>query len=805
MQTAWQDVTYALRTLARTPGFSAVAIITLALGIGANTAIFSVAYAVLLAPLPYANSSQLVALHETLPARGEQPARQTSLTPPTTRDWADATSFSSLSPYAEQEFILTGAGEPERLRGAEVAWPFFDTMAMPPFSGRLLNRNDVGPDRPRVAILGHELWRTRFGANQALVGTSIELSGQRYEVVGIGQPAFAFPSASQVWVPLSLPEDEFADDQRLSFYLDAVARLKPGVTIEQAKVELNQIAGQLATRYPKQYNKRGANVVSLKESIVGDVRPALTLLMATVGCVLLIACVNVANLLIGRAAAREGEIATRAALGASGGRLLRQLLTESLVLAAAGAAGGVLLALWARDAIVRLTPASVPRLGDVSINVWVLSFALFLTLVTALAFGLAPAILTTRRALRDSIVAGRKGTIASARRPWRSAMVIAQLALSLALLTGAGLLVKTFWKLTSVAPGFDAADVMTMEVVLPGAKYPEPTQRAQFFTRVVEILESNPQVTATGGATNLPLSNTNMTFGFYREGMVPGKEAPFTANVRGVTSGYFRALGIPLIRGRGLLTTDREGSVPVVVINEAMRRKFWRDQDPIGERISITRGRTTVWREIVGIVGDVRHAGLGKEPDPEIYMPYAHDPFMFLRIAVRSRAEPEALAGAMRAAVWAVDPGQPVSRVRPMADVVATSLAAERFNTVMIGTFALLALILAAIGLYGVIAYSVTLRRHEFGVRLALGADRRHILGLVLRQGLTLSAVGLALGLGLALLLTRLIETQLYQTTRTDPATLGFVACALLAIALIASYVPGRRAARVDPMGALRE
>ena len=526
--------------------------------------------------------------------------------------------------------------------------------------------------------------------------------------------------------------------------------------------------------------------------------------MATVGCVLLIACVNVANLLIGRAAAREGEIATRAALGASGGRILRQLLTESLVLATAGSAGGVLLALWARDAIVKLTPASVPRLADVSINVWVLGFALLLTVVTALAFGLAPAVLATRRALTDSIVAGRKGTVSSSRRPWRSVMVIAQLALSLALLTGAGLLVKTFWKLTSVAPGFDSTDVMTMEVVLPRAKYPEPAQRALFFTRVIEILESNPQVTAAGGATNLPLSNTNMVYGFFREGMVPGKEAPFAANVRGVTSGYFRALGIPLLRGRGLLPTDREGSPPVVVINEAMRRKFWRDQEPIGQRISITRGRTTIWREIVGIVGDVRHSGLGNEPDPEIYMPYAHDPFMFLRIAVRSNTGPEALAGAMRAAVWAVDPGQPVSRVRPMSEVVASSLASERFNTVMIGSFALLALILAAVGLYGVIAYSVTLRLHEFGVRLALGADRRHILGLVLRQGLTLSGFGLALGLGLAYLLTRLIETQLYETTRTDPATLGFVASVLLATALVASYVPGRRAARVDPMGALR-
>jgi putative ABC transport system permease protein len=521
--------------------------------------------------------------------------------------------------------------------------------------------------------------------------------------------------------------------------------------------------------------------------------------------VLLIACVNVANLLIARAAAREGEIATRAALGASSARILGQLLTESLVLAGAGGAAGVLLALWARDAIVSLTPATVPRISDVSINGWVLAFAMSLTLVTAVASGLVPALLATRRALRDSIAAGRKGTAASARRPLRSAMVIGQLALSLALLTGAGLLAKTFWKLTAVEPGFDASDVMTMEVVLPRARYPEPRQRSAFFGRVLEILESHPQVIAAGGATNLPLSSTQMTFGFYQEGMVPDRDAPFLANVRGVTAGYFRALGIPLMRGRALTSADREGSQPVVVINDAMRRKFWPDRDPVGEQLSITRGRTTVWREIVGIVGDIRHSGLGADPEPEIYMPYAHDPFMFLRIAVRSRAEPEALAGAMRAAVWAVDPGQPVSRVRTMEDVVSSSVASERFNTIMIGTFAVLALMLAAVGLYGVIAYSVATRLHEFGVRLALGAERRHILGLVLRQGLALSLSGLLLGFGLALVMTRSIEAQLYQTTRTDPATFGMVAGLLLTLALVASYVPARRAVRADPMRALRE
>jgi putative ABC transport system permease protein len=801
------DLRFAVRTLARTPGFSAVAILTLALGIGANTAIFSVAHAVLLAPLPYANSSELMALYETLPARDELPPRDNMpLAPPTSRDWAASQAFATMAAYVDQEFILTGAGEPERVRGASVAPAFFDTMATAPVAGRFFNRDDEGPDRPKVAVIGHDLWRTRFGSNPSLVGQMIELSSQRYTVVGVAQPGFAFPSASQLWVPLSIPEEEFADNQRLSFYVGMIGRLKGGVTAEQAKADLSRIAVQLAARHPRMYEGRGANVVPLKDSIVGDVRPSLLLLMAIVGCVLLIACVNVANLLTARAAAREGEIATRAALGASSARILRQLLTESLVLASAGAAAGVLLAMWARDAIVRLTPPGVPRIADVSINGRVLAFALLLTVLTAVAFGLAPALVATRRALRDSVAAGRKGTAAAGvRRPLRAVMAIAQLALSLALLTGAGLLAKTFWKLTSVAPGFDPSGVMTMEVVLPRAKYAEPAQRSQFFSNVLEILGSHPQVIAAGGATNLPLSNTNMTFGFFREGMVPGDEAPFSANVRGVTPGYFRALGIPLLRGRAVTSADRQGSQPVVVINDAMRRKFWPDRDPIGARLSITRGRTTVWREIVGIVGDIRHSALGKEPEPEIYMPYPHDPFMFLRIAVRSNAEPEALAGAMRAAVWAVDPDQPVSRVRTMDEVVSSSVAAARFNTVMIGTFAVLALVLAAVGLYGVIAYSVTLRRHEFGVRLALGADRRHVLSLVLRQGFVLAVWGLVLGFGLALALTRTIEAQLYETTRTDAATFGTVACVLLVITLLASCAPARRAMAVDPIKALRE
>jgi putative ABC transport system permease protein len=424
--------------------------------------------------------------------------------------------------------------------------------------------------------------------------------------------------------------------------------------------------------------------------------------------------------------------------------------------------------------------------------------------VTMLAIGLMPAILSSRRALQQELAGGRKGVAGGGRQWVRASLVVAQLALSLALLTGAGLLARTFWNLMSVETGFNADQVTTMEVLLPRPKYQDPARRAAFVDRVVSTLQSNPLVQAAGGTTNLPLSNTNMSFMFYTEGMTPDKDVPNPANLRAVTGGYFAALQIPVLRGRAIGSEDRTGTAPVVVINDAMRRKYWPNSDPLGQRISITRGRTVVWREIVGIVGDIRHAGLSEEPAPEIYMPYAHDPFFFVRVAVRSTGDPSQLAGAMRAAVWAEDPAQPVSRVRSMNEVIASSISSQRFNTILIGTFALLALVLAAVGLYGVVAHSVTLRFHEFGVRVALGARRRHVLGLVLRQALLMGTIGIAVGMALALGVTRLIETQLYGTTARDPLTFAAVAGVLLGVVVLASLVPARRAISVDPIRALR-
>jgi putative ABC transport system permease protein len=799
------DVRLAIRSLARSPGFTLIAVLTVALGIGASTAIFSVVHGVVLRPLPFPDPSRLVALYETLPARPDAPARDDMpLAPPTTRDWEANRSFTSLAAYSDSTFILTGEGEPIRVAGAEVSWTFFETLRATPSLGRLLTRDDDGPSAPLVAIVSHRLWRTRFGSDPSLVGRTVELSGKRHTVVGVAHEGFAFPDASDVWTPLALPPDEYADNQRQSFYLSAIARLRPGVSHVQASDDLNGLVRSLSAKFPAIYAGRGANVVPLRTALVGDVSSTLYLLLGAVGLVLLIACANVANLLLARATGREAEIAIRVALGASRVRIVRQLVAESLVLSFAGAACGALLAMWARDAIVAISPAGVPRIAEVRVGIPALAFAALLAVATGVLFGVVPGLFLARRGPGESLKGGRTATGSPAKRRFSSALVVAELALSLALLTGAGLLGRTLWKLAVVNPGFEADGVMTMELTLPPAKYREPAQRAAFFNRVVEQLRTNPLIESAGGSTNLPLSNTNMSFGFYREAMTPGQDAPLFANVRAVTAGYLPTLRVPLLAGRELTDADRQGAVPVVVVNETFRRKFWPSADPLGQRIALTRGRTPIWREIVGVVGDMRHAALRSEPTPEIYVPVAQEPFPFMRVAVRSSADSDVTAGVMRAAVWAVDRDQPVARVRPLRDIVSASVADTRFNAVLIGAFAAMSILLAAVGLYGLVAHAVTLRLQEFGIRVALGAERRHVAALVLRQALGLAGCGLAAGYGLALLLTRLVAAQLYQTPRTDPFTMAAVAVTLLVIALVASYAPARRALNVDPIVALR-
>ncbi|HET7619028.1 MAG TPA: ABC transporter permease [Vicinamibacterales bacterium] len=793
------DLTQALRLLFRSRGISIVAVATLALGIGTNAAIFSVVHAVLLKPLPYPEPSRLMMLRETVAGKEDS----MPVSPPSFADWRVNRSFQSIGAYATGSFILTGGGEPVRVPGADVSGRFFETLAVRPALGRPLVDADDVDGGPLVAVIGFDLWMSRLGGDPGVIGRRLTLSDKSYQIVGVMPRGFDFPDAAEIWVPLALPPGEFDASQRMSFYLDAIARLAPGISREQASSEMTAIAARAATAYPKSNAGRGVAVVPLRESIVGDVRRPLMILLGVVAIVMLIACANVANLLLARAAARRDEMAVRMALGAGRWRIFRQMLVESLVLAGAGAAAGLLLASWTRDAIVALAPAGVPRIDQVRIDPAVIAFTLALAFVTAIVFGVAPALAASRpgggapRGLRSA--AGTGGG-----RAVRGALVIVELTLSVALLVGAGLLARTFWKLVTVDPGFRPDGVMTMEVVLPRPKYAEPERRVAMFDRVLEVLRENPMIEAVGATTNLPLAGGNMSFGFYTQNMTPDRDTPHIANFRGVTPGYFRAMGVPVLRGRAIAASDRPGSPPVVVINDAMAREYWPNADPIGERIAITRGRETVWREIVGVVGSVRQAAVGTPPAPEMYMPYVHDPFPFLRFVVRTSLGTDAAAGAMRAAVWMADPAQPVTRVRPMRDVIAASLADARFNAVLIGAFAVLALAIAGVGLYGVIAYTIALRLPEIGVRMALGAERRHVLGLVLRQSLALTLVGVALGMGLALGLTRAIATQLFATAPTDAVTFGGVALALTLVALAASYVPARRALRVDPAAALR-
>jgi putative ABC transport system permease protein len=800
-----RDIRFAVRNLTRNPTFTVVSVMTLALGIGATTAIFSVLHAVLLRPLPYPDPGRLVAVHESLPPTADAPDRSRfAVAPPTLRDWDANTTFAGLSAYARGDFILTGGGEPDRIGGASVSWNFFDTMGVPAAAGRFFTREDDAPEAPPVVVLSYDLWNARFGADPTIIGRRIELSSVRHQVIGIAGDRFSFPSAARIWVPLRLPASEFADNQRLSFYLAVVGRLRADVSRAQAEGDLDRIAARVAEASPATHQGRGATVISLHESTVGDLRRPLLLLFGTVLLVLLIACANVANLQLARAVVREGEVAVRVALGATRLQVVRQLLVESALVGLLGATAGVLLALWARDGIVALTPATVPRLAEVRIDPAVLGFAVMLSLVTGVLFGTGPALLATRRGPGLALRAAGRWPSVHGRSSVRRLIVVLELAASLSLLAGAGLLARTFWNLLAVDPGFDARGVMTMEIVLPRAKYGEPEARARFFDTVVESLRANPTVHAAGGTTGLPLAGSTMAYGFYKEGMIPDRDAPLNAGFRGVTPDYFRAIGVPLRRGRLFTREDRSGAPPVMMINEAMAQAFWPGEDPIGRRIAVTRGRVIVWREIVGIVGSVRHAALGAEPAPEMYMPYAHDPFPFLRIAVRSAERPEALAAAMRAAVWAVDPDQPVSRVRPMSEVVAASLAEARFHATLVGSFSLIAFVLAAIGLYGVIAYSVSRRVHEFGVRMALGAAPMHLFRLVMGEGIRLAAAGLAIGLCLAVGFARFLPIALYGTSPLDPAVLGGVAGALALVALLASYLPARRAIATDPLVALR-
>jgi len=794
LETFWQDLRFGVRMLIKQPGFSLIAILTLALGIGANTAIFSVVNGVLLKPLPYDQPGQLVQLWED-PGSG---TRKNRIAPGAVLDWREHnTVFESLSVLATTTLNLTGAGEPERLSGVQLSANGLDILRARPLLGRTFAPDEDQPGKEKVVVLTHRLWQRRWSEDAAIIGRTVQLGGEGYTVIGILPPNFLPWETAEFVTPYVFSPQ--AAQQRGIHFLRAFARLKPGVSVERAQAELNAIAQRLKPLYPASKKDWGVTVVTLHEEITGQIKPTLFLLLGAVALVLLIACANVANLLLARASARQRELAVRSALGAHAWRIVRQLLTESLLLALLGALGGLLLAYGSLDALTRLIAINLPRAQEVSLDLRVLGFTLLVSLVTGLAFGLAPAYQSARLNLNDTLKEGGRGLLANARNRLRGGLVVAEVALALMLLVGAGLLLKSFIRLSNVPLGFNPQNVLTMQITLPEQKYPDAARRSAFFEQALERIEALPGVEAAGLTWTLPVAGGPPSTGFKIEGRKSAPEGG-DADFDYCTPHFFRALGVPLLKGRSFDARDTAASPRVVIVNEALVRAYFPNEEPLGQRLQIEKES---W-EIVGVVGDWRSRGLTEKVNPRYYLPQPFSRFNNGSLIVRTASAPLALAESVRKAILTVDAVQPVANVRTLEDVIATSVAQRRLTLRLIGLFAAIALLLAAIGLYGVMVYVVTLRTNEIGIRLALGAQTRDVLKLVLRQGMTLVGIGLFIGLVGALSLSRLIANELHEVSAVDPTTYALIALLLAVVALLACYLPARRATKVDPLIALR-
>jgi putative ABC transport system permease protein len=808
MATLWQDLHYGARMLIRNPAFAFVAVLTLGLGIGANTAIFSVVNVVLLQPLPYESPQQLVRIGGANQRTGQQMG---SFSPQDFYDWRERnTVFESIAAYDGWSPSLTGVGEPEKIEAGRVSASFFSILRAQPATGRAFLPSEEERGNHLVVVLSHRLWQRRFGADPNIVGKQITLSATSYTVIGVMPASFQTPRLTgamlvepELWAPFAPDLNDWTRDSRA---VDAgIARLKPGVSLEQAGAEMKAIAGQLEQQYPETNAGAGVSIASLHESLVGKSRTALLIFLVAVGFVLLIACANVANLLLARAASRQKEIAIRTALGAGRARIIRQLLTESILLAALGGALGLLFALWSTDLLVAGASDVLPRLGEIRMSGLALGFNALVSLVTGIAFGLAPALQASKPELNEMLKEGGRTSGAGMRsRRARNLLVISEVAVSLVLLVGAGLLIKSFLRLQEVKPGFNPQHVLAMEMFLPGAKYPEEYQHAAFFEQVLTRTRSLKGVEAAGVVSVLPISENYDRFGFTveNEPPVPRGEGP-SADRYMVSSGYLQALGIPLLSGRPFNEHDRADAPPVVIVNETFARHYWPGVDAIGKRIR-TGDEKNPWREVVGVVADVKQYGLDTPSTLQLYLPHQQSPSQQMVLVVRTSGEPLSQIAAVRNEVWAVDKDQPVYNIRTMEQLMSKSVAQRRFNMLLLAVFAAVAMALAAIGLYGVMAYSVTQRTHEIGIRMALGAQSADVLKMVVGQGMMLAFVGVALGLTAAFGLTRVMSSLLYGVSATDSATFAGVALLLSLVAFVACYIPARRATRVDPMVALR-
>jgi putative ABC transport system permease protein len=796
----FQDLRYATRQLRKSAGFTMVAVVTLALAIGANTAVFSVVDQVLLHPLPYPDSDRIVEVSQTfkgLPTYDASPANYL--------DWlAQNQVFAEMAASRGWQGSLSVGDRPDRVKGAMTTPSFFPLFGVDPILGRGLEASDAQPGNDHVVVLGYGLWQRYFAADRAIVGRDIRLNGEPYTVVGVMPQNFSPDDYGELWLPSpwGVPTHPLVPDKdprqfRGRNYLDVWARLKPGVSIQHARAELDTIGRRLEKQYPDSNGEVGVTSVPLHEYIVGDIRPVLLVLLAAVVIVLLIGCANVANLLLARATARAKEISIRTALGATRRRLLRQLLTESVLLALVGGALGLLLAVLAVPSLLALSPPDIRQFKQIGINREVLAFSFLASVVCGVVFGLLPALQTSRSNPNEFLKEGERGSTANRGRT-RSALVIAEVGLSLVLLVGAGLLVKSFARLMDVNAGFDPDHLLTFNLGLPPST--DSVHQLAFYQQVMQRLQALPGVQAVGAVSRLPLAGGNSSRSFN----VPGVEKSYDADIRISTADYFRAMRIPLLKGRSFRDSDLGGSPNVAVVNDALARNVFPGQDPIGKQIT-NFGPDNLTLQVIGVVGNVRHVGLDADPHSEIYqlLGQAQWPSMF--VAVRSASsDATSVTSEAQNAVWSVNKDVPLANVRTMQDVIANSVQRRKFSMLLLTIFAAVAMLLAAIGLYGVMSYSVAQRTHEIGIRMALGARRPDVLTLVVKQGMALALMGIAAGAVLSLAMTRLISGMLFGISATDPLTFVAVGAILGTVAFLANYLPARRASKVDPMVALR-
>jgi len=803
------DVRYAFRTLRRNPGFAIVVLLTLALGIGANAAIFSVVNGVLLRPLPFRDADRLMVIWGDLkrPGLNDIPASAGEYV-----DYRDRShAFEQVSAYDTVGFNLTGGGEPERVEGAVVTTTFFSLLGASAQAGRTFVAGEDQPGRDDVVVLSHSLWTRRFSANPAIVGQTIPVDGRPTQVVGVMPAAFQFPDRSiEIWKPFLLDAEALSDNNRGSHGYTALARLKAGFSRQQAQADLTAVTAAFKADHPGNYrNGFGATLRPLHEEIVGDTGRPLMVLLGAVAVVLLIACANVANLLLARAASRRKEIALRTALGASRGRLVRQLMTESVLVSAVGGLIGLGLAAWGVDLLIASAPDSIPRIQEVGVDARVVGFTALVSLATGLLFGLVPALRASRAPLNDALKEGGRAGGGGVHGFAGRALVVSEVALSLVLLIAAGLLIHSFTRLQDVAPGFDSSRLLTFRLSLPESRYTTFQKGQSFFDEFFTGLRRSPGVRGVAAINALPFSGFGGSRSFHIEGREEKRPEDQTEEqLRIVTDGYFAAMGIPIVTGREFTERDALNQPRVAVVNDAMAKKHWPHESPIGKRVSFSTNEPH-WYEIVGVAGNIKHRALEAVDRPELYVPYRQPLFAGwtvrpMYVIARTSADPASIVAIARHEIARVDPDQPISDVRTMDERIGRSLSSRRFSMVLLALFAGLALTLAAVGIYGIVAYSVTERTHEIGVRVALGAQRRDVMAMVVGQGMTMTIVGAAIGVAASAALARLMSSLLFGVSAVDPATFVAIPLLLIAVALAACYVPARRATRVDPLQSLR-